>query len=82
MGKICHTLTSAFKNLKKRPSLVSEVKLAELMMVTKQERVYTDDLNDVETVKNFFDVMNSQYHFLNTYLLLDFAEHFLKSTEV
>ena len=60
-----------------------EVKLADMVMVTKQERVYnTDDLNDVETVDNFFDIMKSQYHFLNTYLLLDLAEHFLKSSEV
>ena len=60
-----------------------EVKLADMVMVTQQEGVYnTDNLDDVETVNKFFNVMKSQYHFLNTNLLLDLAKNFLKSSEV
>ena len=60
-----------------------KVKLADMVMVTKLQGVYNvDDLNNVENIDKFFDVMKSQYHFLNGKLLLDLAKHFLKSTEI
>ena len=46
------------------------------LFVTKLEGVYNvDDLNNVESIDNFFDVMSNHHHFLNSSLLFDLAEH-------